>query len=219
MKIVKYLLLFILSIGLGFAILLLGYIYFYNQPVTLQNPLLPVTHFSLENAPSDSLKGKISSLSGNVAWESRTSAIANLISEPITIWQGEEVITQGNGNADVVFPNGINLHMFSSSDLSIIQTLPADIVFEQNQGTIEYQNFQGKLPLSINALDLLLNVNKGSVKILVDKDNSVVNVFVSSGSATAAFTDTDNNPKVQKIDKGSKATFDNNAKTINIAPF
>jgi hypothetical protein len=208
--------LLISSVLVGILIFVVGFIYLSHQDITIPNPLLPVTHFSLENAPTESLKGNIASFSGNVAWQSRTAATASLINTPVTIGQGEEIVAQGNGAATIKFPKGILVQMNSNSDIGIVQMLPANIVILQNQGTVSYQNSDNKIPLSINGLDLMVNINQGTAQVSVDKSTSSVVISVSSGSAVATFTDTQNNTQVETINNGNQMTFDNNTKTADI---
>ncbi len=210
----KYCLIFIFFTTLGITIFILSFIYLNHENVSTSNPLIPKTYFSLKNAPAQSLKGEIASLSGNVAWASRTAAVATLIDKKITVGQGEEIIAQGNGAASVIFPYGINIDMSSNSDLLIIQTLPINLVFSQTQGTITYKNQEGKIPMSIKPLDLLIEIKNGTSSVTVDKDKSQITLNVSSGSATIAFTDTNNNTVTETIKKNSKILFDNDTKTF-----
>jgi hypothetical protein len=218
-NILKTILLFTISGFIGFCIFILGYMYIFHQSVTILNPLLPVTHFSLENAPQQSLKGEVASYSGNVAWISRTAVVSSLIKSKIKIGQGEEIIAQGNGTATLIFPVGILIQMESNSNISIIQTLPVSIVIAQDKGTVSYKNTNNKIPLSVNGLDLLISMSQGICQISVDKENANVVINVSSGFATAVFIDNENNTQTKTIESGREMDFNNNTKqaTVEVA--
>ena len=111
----KNILLGIASALIGILIFILGFILLSHQNVTIQNPFLPTTHFSLENAPNQSLKADIVSLSGKVTWVSRTAVLGKLISSPISLGQGEEIAADGNGAVAIEFPDAILVQMNSNS--------------------------------------------------------------------------------------------------------
>lgn len=212
---IKNILFLFSSIILGFVLIVSGYLLTSKKTIATSNPFIPATNFSLENAPTDSLIGKISSFSGNVAWQSRTAPIANLINSNIDLRQGEELITQGNGKAYFQFPKILDISMQENSDLSIIQTLPANFVFEQKQGDVTYTKINGTTPVSVRGFDLLIEVN-GSVEISMDVKTSKVFVNVSSGTATAAYTDNQNNTQTVTINPKDEFSFDNNSKIYSL---
>jgi ferric-dicitrate binding protein FerR (iron transport regulator) len=85
-------------------------------------------------------------------------------------------------------------------------------VIEQKQGLVMYDK-NGETPVSIRALDLLINIDKGRCEVLVDKDTSDITVTVSTGSVTVAFNDINNNTNIKSISEGEKYLFNNDSKT------
>jgi hypothetical protein len=161
------------------------------------------------------LNGEVASISGNVSWLSRTASFAILINSPMKLQQGEEVITQNNGKVSIIFSKVVNLNVSPNTQVNLIQTLPTDFVVEEKQGLVMYDK-NGETPVSIRALDLLINIDKGSCEVLVDKDTSDITVTVSAGSVTVAFNDTYNNTNIKSISEGKKYLFNNDSKTGNI---
>jgi len=73
-------------------------------------------------------------MKGNIDWQGRTATEAAGISAPITIQQGENLITEAGGSLTLVFQNACSLNFSEKTEIDIIQTLPADIVFSQSAG-------------------------------------------------------------------------------------
>ncbi len=197
--------------------IILGYFWIAPQNSQVLKPFFPKTLFSIKNPPDESLKGEVASLSGSVSWQGRTSDFATLINSPRQIEQGEEINTNNNGSAFVVFPKIGSFSLSSNTQISIIQTLPADFVANEIQGTASFQK-NGNIPLSVVALDLLINVESGETNITVDKEGSRVDITVSSGSAALAFNDTNFNTNIVRIKKGYEYIFDDNTKTGKLTP-
>lgn len=174
-------------------------------------PILAKTVFSLEKAPVNSITGKIASLSGSVAWQSRVSPKAILINSPQKLQQGEELETRYNGQAAINFPKAATITASADTQLNFVQTLPANFVVQQKTGSAVFEK-KGDIPVSIIALNLLINIDSGKSEIYVDPENSQIIISVEEGSATAAFNDTQNTTNILTIDEGSEYVFDNDAK-------
>ena len=203
--------LFIFSILIGSTIVITGYFWDAPRDSQILKPFFPKTLFSIENAPSQSLVGKVASISGNVAWQSRIASFATLINSPVKLQQGEKINTQSNGKAVINFPQVVTITASANTQLNFIQTLPANFVVDQAQGLSIY-NKNGDIPLSVRALDLLVNIKTGTCSVLVDKDTSNIVVSVSTGLAMIAFNDTNNSTNILTINKGEEYLFNNNTK-------
>jgi hypothetical protein len=212
---IKNILLLITSIIIGILIIVLGFLWISPRDTEVIKIILPKSLFSLENAPTDSLTGKIASFSGKVAWQSRIAPIAILINSPIKLQQGEEVDTYNDGSAIINFPQFGTITESSDTQINFIQTLKENFVLEQKQGTIIFDK-SGENQTSIIALDLLININSGQSSITVDKDNSKITVAVKTGLATVAFDDNANNTNVVSIKNGDTYIFDDNSRTGTI---
>jgi hypothetical protein len=208
---IKNILLIIISLIAGALLVILGFLWISPRNTQVLKVIIPKTLFSLENAPTDSLVGEIASFSGKVAWQSRIAPVAILINSPVKLHQGEEVDTYDDGNVNVNFPNGVIITAASNTQVNFIQTLPQAFVVEQKQGSVSYSK-TGEKPVSIIALDLLVDVNSGENTVLVDKDKGEVTVTVKTGLVTVAFNDNDNNVNVVSLKVGDQYVFNDNTK-------
>jgi hypothetical protein len=206
----KSLLIFIIFLLFGLGIVF-GYAYYTHQQNVLLNTNTAITtKFSLENAPAESLKGKISSMSGTVIWLSRTAKKPVKLLSPRTIQQGEELITGKNGEATVVVNNSAAVGMSPNSDINFIQLLPINFVMAQDKGTVIFQS-TGQNALTVRTLDLITSVNNAWAVISVDPKAKTVTVTVQRGSVTEAYEDSGDNSNVVTVNSGSEFVFDDNA--------
>lgn len=211
----KKIFIFLISFLLTFITVILAYLWDAPRNSDIIKPFFPKTLFSIENSPKDSLTGEVSSISGNVAWQSRSSNYATLINSNIKLQQGEEVITHDNGKSVISFSKVGTFTLFPNTQLSFIQTLPVNFVIEQDQGLATYDK-TSDTKLSVRSLDLLININSGTSTISVDKDSADIQVSVNSGSVSAAFNDTNNQTNIIIVEEGKKFIFNNNTKTGRI---
>lgn len=173
-----------------------------------------LSKFSIANPPSASLVGNITALSGSVLWQPRTANKPQAIYQPQSIQQGEELLTQ-NGTVTVAFPNTATVQLSKNAHISIIQTLPVDIVFQQSQGEVTYTAL-GSLPVSVRGLDILVSLKSAKGTVAVDPQKQLVIVLVKDGSVTAAYTDSNNTTQVLTVSQGKNLIFDNKKKvTMN----
>ena len=211
----KKLLLFLIFFSLGVALVFAADFMVSNNTIQKLNPAIK-SKFSIDNPPSDSLKGKISSLSGTVSFQPRSKDYATLINAPVEILQGEDLNTGGNGSATVIFDRIGEISLLENTQISFIQTLPQNFVISQKQGTATFQK-TGSIPFSVRGLDLLINLESGRVSVNVDSDNSIITVDVLEGSVSAAFNDTDNLSNVITIESPRRYIFNNNTKKGRIS--
>lgn len=207
----KNIFLLILSIFIGAIIIIEGFLWLSARNTQILKIILPKSLFSLETAPTDSLIGKIATLSGKVAWQSRVAPVAILISVPVELQQGEEVDTYEDGSATINFTQFGTISLSSNTQVNLIQTLPENFVINQKQGTAIYTK-TGETPTSVVVLDLLVNINSGQNKILVNADTAKITINVITGSTTVAFNDTDNKTTVVLLNSGDEYSFNNNTK-------
>ncbi len=211
----KKLLLFLIFFSLGVALVFVADFMVSNNTIQKLNPAIK-SKFSIDNPPSDSLKGEISSLSGTVSFQPRSKDYATLINAPVEILQGEDLNTGGNGSATVIFDRIGEISLSENTQISFIQTLPQNFVISQKQGIATFQK-TGNIPFSVRGLDLLINLESGKVSVNVDSDNSIITVDVLEGSVSAAFNDTDNLSNVITIESPRRYIFNNNTKKGRIS--
>ena len=209
MKLFQYLLLFL---GI-FAIAGTGF-YFYktkNSDKTIFiSPLVEgdtpnASVFSIETAPSESLRGKIISMTGEISWQSRIATEAAKISVPQTIQQGEKLITGEKSNLSLDFPNACSVEFSPQTEIEIIQTLPKNIVFSQTSGTGEYVK-TGSYPVSVRVLSLLAE-NDGDMIVSVDPENPLIILTQKSGQTIVAYNDLNYVSHETTIASGRTLTF------------
>lgn len=211
----KHLLLFFLSILIG-IIVVVGYrTWFINTNITLSKTfnksVISTIKFSLENAPSQSLQGRIASLSGNVQWQSRTAAQSVPLTMPRFMQQGEAVSTGDDGKILIKFPGFVTVNLLQDAVLNFIQTLPANLVFEQNSGIVSYTK-EGAAPVSIRTFGLLTTMKQGIVIMVVKSTKENTAITVQKGSVIEGFNDTQNISNVVTINEGNQFVFNNDTK-------
>ena len=211
----KSLIVFILSLIVG-VVLVAGYAYLNHQYAfaLVSNPTI-TTKFSLSNAPTDSLKGEIASMSGTVTWLSRVAKKPVLLIAKQSIQQGEELGTGKNGNAAVTIQNTVAVILSANSLVNFIQMLPVNTVIAQDKGSVRYENVGGNA-LTVNTLDLITAINRSWANISVDPVAKTVTVTVQKGSVTVGYEDLQNTSNVVTVDAGKQFVFDDTTRTGTI---
>jgi len=172
-------------------------------------------HFSLEKAPADSIQGSIASLSGTVAWQSRIATQPAQITQSRIIQQGETIVTKDDGNATIAFSELGTIALFPETTLAIIQTLPENAVFVQQQGSAMYTK-TGNTPVTIRSLHLLTLLTSGKAEITINTDQPVITVRVYNGLATIGFNTLKYLSVVQEIPAGQQVTFHDDTREITM---
>jgi hypothetical protein len=221
MKFFKYALLSLAVFVVGFAatVAFLNYKTESTQSVIIVTPKSETSNqitsaFSLENAPGESLRGQISAMTGEINWTDRIATEASKISSPVTIQQGEELSTGVKSSLSLIFPEVCTVKFSQSTDIQIIQTLPADIVFAQISGTGEYIK-TGSDPLSVRALNLLANID-GDAVITINQLKPIVTLTVKSGTATVAYNDLKYVSHEVVVSKGKTLTFNSGTRRVGL---
>jgi hypothetical protein len=181
----------------------------------LKSPL-PSFSFSLTDAPNESLKGEIVSLSGNVGWQSRTATIPAQITGPMPIiQQGEEIKTLDSGVAELVFLSNADITINPKTEVDVVQTLPTNILFGQNSGIADYKKL-GTVPLSVRSQNLLVKINQGEITISVSQKQPYITVDVINGSATVGYNDINFVTQILDITSGKSLLFNTESKKVKI---
>lgn len=214
----KNLFIFIFFTIIGTIIGICASIVIFNSHLSIINQNSIKTQFSLEHAPSNTFTGKVTNISGNVIFLSRTASQGKLITTPTQIQQGEEISSLGNGEATIDFSNIVSITLSPNTQIAIIQALPAGLVVQQKQGTAVYTKTGNSAPIYVRPLDLLIDLHQGSSEVLTDPDTSSVEIYVLKGYTDAAYEDIQNNSKVISIQKGYKLFFNNNTKQASMQP-
>ncbi len=203
----KYLFVFLLTFLLG-TLGVIGYGILRKSPgKPIQNIIETASkpEFSIENAPSESIKGSIASMAGDIYWESRTATVSSLIKNDVTLQQGEQIQTGDNGNMNIDFGREILIKVEPKTQISFVQTLPINFVSSIASGSAEFKRLSST-PITVRALHLLIKVDS-DVVISIDQDNSLVNLNVKNGMVTAAYNDEDLNSHTVNFNAPKIITF------------
>lgn len=202
--------LFFLLVGFGSI-----FVYAYSQHkqnILFNSNSTITTKFSLQNAPEDSLKGIIASMSGIVNWQPRTATQAIRLHSPRKIQQGEELGTGKNSGASMVIQNAEEIIESSNSYINFIQMLPINIVIAQSAGTVFYGG-TGASSMTVRTLDLITSIDRALAIISFDKSGSTVTVKVQKGSVTEGYIDSDGDSATVTVAAGQQFVFDDTTQT------
>lgn len=202
--------------SLGILILGFGVYWKYAQTseVDLISPLPQATVapqiteslFSLDQAPSQSLRGTITGLTGEVKFLGRTATEAALVATSgVIIQQGENYMTGNNSTLAFSFEPSYSVWMNELTEVDIIQTLPTAMVVSQVDGTARYKT-PDNAPISIRTAYLLTQLT-GEATVERDSTEATVRVTVASGSAIAAYNDLDYQSHTVEIEAGNEFQF------------
>jgi len=168
------------------------------------------SNFSLENAPSESLRGQITAMTGGVDWQGRVATVSARIMSPISIQQGEDLITEENATLSLSFPNACTVNFSPKTEIDVIQTIPASLVFTQITGVGEYIK-TGDDPVSVRTLNLLTEVDGDSI-ISINPKKPIITLSVKSGSIVAAYNDLKYNSHEVTVIAGHTYTFNSSTR-------
>lgn len=179
----------------------------------IQNVVRP--NYSIETAPSESIRGTIIKMDGEVKWESRVATEAAIITSPRELQQGEEIDTGDSGNVAMEFPGAADITMSPKTQIDFVQTLPASFVISEASGSADIKKM-GSVPVSIRVLHLLVKQNDGELSIGVDNHNSLINLNIISGSITIAFNDLNLVSKEMNFVSGQRITFSDLTRSFSL---
>ena len=167
------------------------------------------TKFSLEQAPSDSIKGQITSMGGDIWWQSRTATEPAQLTETIPIQQGETLIASDEGKLTVSFNPAATITLFPETQVEIIQTLPLNLVFNQTKGIGQYQ-VSGASPVTIRGFNLIVNIDEGLLNIDTDEETGVITLSLKTGAAKVGYNSPEFDSKVWSLEPGDVFKYDSN---------
>jgi hypothetical protein len=209
----KNVVLFLISVVIGLLSILL---FAHNTAEKNKKPFPKKnsTHFSIATPPSQSLIGDITSVVGEVAWESRVATEPAMIGMNRKIQQGEKLKT-GPGIVVVKFANVAELLIDNNAEIDFSQTLPTGFVFHQTEGTITYSRL-GEVPLSVRAMHVLIDQELGEISLTVNTIDQIVTVSVITGSIRVGFNDPTLNTNVLDVHAGEKLIFYDDTREVEI---
>jgi hypothetical protein len=177
---------------------------------------LAASSFSLENAPNESMRATIVSLSGEAAWQSRIATQPAQITKPIQIQQGEKIVTKEDGLVKIIFTKKANITINSNTEIDLIQTLSWNILVEQNTGFAEYMVLSGAL--NVRSHGILIQITAGNSSVSVSENNQYITVDVEKGSITAGYNDVNYVTQVVYAHAGEKLIYRADTKNVSLIP-
>lgn len=219
-KLIKYLAVILGLSGL-ISTIYYGWLRVKNEETVFLSPLTKTDNqenayketavFSPEKAPTESFKGEITAMTGKIRWQSRTATEAAELLTVTTVQQGEKLITGQDSSLTVDFANVCWIKMESETEIDIVQTLEANLVFNQTKGRAEYKK-NNSYPLSVRVKNLLTETN-GEVIITIDQEEPIITVVSKKGTVTAAFNDADFVSQKIFISGGETLVFNDDKRT------
>src|ERR1035437_10299896 len=186
----------------------------YQQSKTIFTP--QQMHVVL-NPPQEAVQAMVTNISGKVEKEGRNDTSFHDILKPTTLVEGESLIATDSGSVSVQFNNIAVLSLATNTELDYLNGLPNALVVRQPRGTIAYDTSLNIKPFSIRSLGLLTQLtSQAKATIITNTTEQTVYVTVIKGTVTLAYSDQNNNTQVEKLNKGQKALFDNNASTLTL---
>ncbi len=187
-----------------------------QPPETVVKERRPTSSFSIEPAPSESIKGTITDRRGELLWESRVATEPAALSDNVLIQQGERLVTKDNSSVRIDFPRLGSISLNENADLSFIQTLPVNFVVNQTKGFVEYK-IAGDVPLSIRIRSAILTKDNGNIEVTVTEGDSLIRISPLTGTATIGFNDLEYVSRVFELREGETYEYDSDQRTaINI---
>ncbi len=182
--------------------MLLGFGVWKLTPVPkIEIPVQQKFAYNFSKPPTDSIVGKIASVSGDVYYKKRIGEEIVLLDKN-TIFQGENLIASDSGKITVDF-EGNTIHLEPKTEVDIIQTLPGKLVFNQISGSVSY-NIIG----SVRAKRLLVEITK-STTIVINKNKTEI-----TGLGKIAYNDANFNSKVLDLVEGKTTVFDDTLRAV-----
>lgn len=178
---------------------------------------LAASSFSLNNAPSKSLRGTIVSLFGDVGWQSRIATEPAQITKPMQIQQGEKIVVKEEGLAHVAFSRIVDIAIYPKTEIDFIQTLPSNILIEQNSGKSDYIKINNN-SLSIRSLGLLIKIIQGEITVSVSENQPYITVDIKKGSITAGYNDLDYTTQTLSVSSHERLIFRTDTKRVTLLP-
>ncbi len=184
------------------------------EPTTSQGSLIQ-SSFSLEKAPSESLKAQISAISGKILYQSRVATEPVEVKSLDVIQQGEKIVTDQTGEVKARIPGQLSVSLSPKSDLEFTQTLPQNIVLSQDKGQVEYLR-TGQDPVSIRSNDLLVEMDGSDLIISINDGQSRISVESLKGNTKIGYNDANEVSTVKNLSEGDTLIFNEDTKTARI---
>lgn len=181
-----------------------------KDSISIQNDF-----FSLDEAPSTSLRGSLSKVAGEVNLQTRLATEPAALSSAKRIQQGEALVTGEDGSLVVTFSDKVAMNISAGSNVDFVQTLPEHIVVIQREGSVEYKTEPEAL-VSVRSMHLVADIASGS-DITLEKDAELLTFTVEKGSVIVAYNNLDNVTTKEMIAEGETYVFNDDTREGEVA--
>ncbi len=214
----KKVLLFIIFFLLG-VLVVIGYTLFRRSPgKPIDNILQTVAkpQFSVENAPSETIKGNITQMTGKIMRESRAATESSEIKTPVILQQGEQIRTGEDGNLSVEFGKAASIKIEPKTQIDFVQTLPVSFVVSIASGSAQFKKLSN-IPVSVRSYHLLIKQEIGEMAVSLDLDRGLTNIKLLSGSIVAAYNDINLTSHVDNFNAPQEISFNDSTRMFEEA--
>lgn len=167
--------------------------------------------YSFEGAPTQSLIGKMTSIQGEVFWQSRTATEPSRLVSPVAVLQAEIVATGEDGASEVEFENGARVAVAAESNVEFVQTLPSHIVINHKAGSARYVAINNG-SLAVRSLNVLAELG-ADTSVLIEREEGYLTFVVEKGVVTVAFNDLDNVSTTMRIREGERYIYNSDERS------
>ena len=180
------------------------------QPPTVVTGTIPTLQptFAL-TPPSEAVSGMLTQTTGHVLKLSRTDSDFKEASAGAVILTGESLATKDQSAATATVSGILTVSLGQNAEVAFANMYPSNFVLLQKSGQAEYRIFS---PISVRALHTLIGLEPGNFTITII--NTDLSVTVTSGSATIALVDTDNNTHIWNLSQGERANIDDATRQV-----
>ena len=173
--------------------------------------------YDIEKAPSETLRGTISNMYGEINWQSRVATEPAKLEGKRPIQQGEQLSTGEDGTLLLEFNNDTTLEFDNDSVVDIIQTLPTSFVFMQEKGTVTYNQLpSSSTPLAVRVRHLLVRLLDGGITVTLEDDDPYIIVGGTQGTFEVAYNDNTLTSHRFTVNDGDTLIFDDETRTSDI---
>lgn len=159
----------------------------------------------LNNPPKDSIKGELTSLNGELKWQSRAASKSAEITQLQPLQQGELIETGDNGTAAITFDT-TTVELSPKSSLEFPQTLPGKFMFVQRSGEVLYENSE-RAALSVRVRALIALLTTGSMNISILEDEPTITIENIKGTVEVAYNNSNLESHVFTLKPGDVFSF------------
>lgn len=164
--------------------------------------------------PSAALAGQVIKINGEVNKQPRDKEGLLPVEDGQSVYQAENVLVGAGSSAEVLFPRFAQLNLGENSEIDLVSLIPESFLVSQKLGQVSYLLLSEDDQLSVKIFELLALINTG--ESVINIQNGIVEIAVSSGSTRLALIDNDNQTQVWDLAKGDKASIDLEGKDLQI---